>query len=293
MLIETETTTEIKRIEKPRPRFPLMDEMWVERGSKADWDLLHDLHYKAENLPSGPRFWRLALNGDTIGVLVTSRPKGLLKERHDVFPSLKPGGNETPLTNQLRFKWINGNIRVISRFVLDTMYRGIGAGYRFQNLASRMEGFRFIEIQSSMSKFNTFGQKAGFKFAQPRNSNKYEVGLKFFRSHFSSNPQDYEAIIAEIDDLPEKTRERMLSGVRQFYLQHSALEKTGGGRHNRVERVAGMSTPALIKALQQLVLASPLYGVWKSPDLGRQLPERMPLAAFECQGVNEPLRWQP
>lgn len=292
-MIETDAIAEVTRSENPRPRFPLMEEMWVERGSKADWDLLHDLHYKAENLPSAPRFWRLTLHGETIGVLVTASPKGLLKERHDAFPTLKPRGDETPLTNQLRYKWINANMRVISRFVLDTMYRGIGAGYRFQNLASRLEGFRFIEIQSSMSKFNTFGQKAGFKFVTPRNSNKYEQGLKFFRSHFSANPQDFEAIIAEIERLSPGPRERCLAETREFYLRHSALEKTGSNRGRGAERVAAMTPAVLIKALQQLVLASPLYGVWQNPDLGTELPARLPLTAFERQLPNERLGWRP
>lgn len=36
--------TLIERVERPAPRFALLDEMIVERGTKADWDLLHDLH---------------------------------------------------------------------------------------------------------------------------------------------------------------------------------------------------------------------------------------------------------
>src|SRR5690606_18742294 len=111
------------------------------------WDLLHDLHYKAEKLPVGPRFWRLDLHGETIGVLVTGSPKGMLRERHIVFPNLKPGAGETKLTNTNRYLYINANFRVISRFVIDTMYRGIGAGYRMMNLVSRMEGNTFMEIQ--------------------------------------------------------------------------------------------------------------------------------------------------
>lgn len=281
--------TLITRADAPSARFSLIDDMIVERGNADDWHLLHDLHYKAENLPIGPRFWRLSLAGETIGVLVTSNPKGLLKERHLAFPNLKPTGGDTRLTNTQRYVWINRNIRVISRFVVDTMYRGIGAGYRMMNLVSRMEGNTFMEIQSSMSKFNLFGQKAGFSFVKPMNANKYQVGLRFFRSHFDASPQDYEAILAELNARPEAERERLLQACKDFYYRHSALEKTGNNRAHGQSRVDGMDARAIIKSLQQIVLASPMYGVWKNPDVGRQIPDRLPLSAFDWQGPREPL----
>ncbi len=94
--------TLIERVDAPAARFSLLNDMFVERGEIADWNLLHDLHYKAENLPIGPRFWKLNLNGQTIGVLVTANPKGLLKERHLAFPNLKPGSGVTKITNSYR-----------------------------------------------------------------------------------------------------------------------------------------------------------------------------------------------
>lgn len=270
-------------------RFSLLDRMVVERGSFEDWELLHDLHYKAENLPIGPRFWRLDLEGETIGVIVTSNPKGLLKERHVAFPRLKPGGDETTLTNTNRYVWINANMRVISRFVVDTMYRGIGAGYRMMNLVSRLEGNTFMEIQSSMSKFNHFGQKAGFKFVKPMNANKFDVGLKFFRSNFDSNPADYEAILTEIETKSPVEQEKIIQACKDFYYRHSALEKTGNNRDKGQGRVDAMDTRRIIRSIQQIVLASPMYGVWKNPDRGRTLPERLPMSAFDRQKPNEPL----
>lgn len=288
-----EIETIIERVEQPRPFFALADEMFVERGTKADWDLLHDLHYKAEKLPLGPRFWRLALHGETIGVLVTGAPKGLLKERHYVFPNLKPGGGETRMTNTNRYHYVNANFRVISRFVIDTMYRGIGAGYRMMNLVSRMEGNTFMEIQSSMSKFNIFGQKAGFRFVKPMNANKFEAGLKFFRSHFVASPQDYMALVSEIEATPEPARGRLIEACKEFYLRNSALENTGATRERGEARVAAMTATEVIKGIQQMSLASPMYGVWKCPDPKGSVPERLPLTAFDAQGVNEPLRWRP
>lgn len=286
---ETAAMTHVEREGAPGARFSLIDEMIVERGSIDDWHLLHDLHYKAEALPMGPRFWRLRLDDRTIGVLVMGAPKLLLKERHLAFPHLKPDGRETKLTNTYRAEWINSNIRVISRFVTDTMFRGIGAGYRMMNLVSRLEGYPIVEIQSSMSKFNLFGQKAGFTFVRPLNSNKYDQGLRFFRTTFAANPADFELILREIEEADPHVRARIVEEVREFYYRHSALEKTGNNRENGLKRVEGMNAKTLVKSLQQLILASPMYGVWKNPDAGRELPERLPLSAFDWQAPTEPL----
>lgn len=287
----SETEAIVTRSDDARARFSLADEMFIERGTIEDWNLLHDLHYKAEKLPLGPRFWRLDLHGETIGVLVSGNPKGMLRERHLVFPKLKPTGQETRLTNTNRYHYINGNFRVISRFVIDTMYRGIGAGYRMMNLVSRMEGNTFMEIQSSMSKFNIFGQKAGFKFVQPMNANKFEAGMKFFRSHFDATPQDFEAIVSEIEASP--ARETLIDACREFYQRNSAQENTGAARDRADDRVAAMSVRDLVKGIQQVCLASPMYGVWKCPDPKGTVPQKLPLRAFDCQGPLEPLKWKP
>jgi uncharacterized protein len=285
-----DTETHIQRNDAPRASFALARDMIVERGSKEDWDLLHHLHYKAEKLPIGPRFWKLTLYGETIGVLVTGTPKGMVRERHMVFPKIKPGANETRLTNTSRYVYINANFRVVSRFVIDTMYRGIGAGYRMMNLVSRMEGNTFMEIQSSMSKFNVFGQKAGFSFVQPMNANKYESVMKFFRLNFKSSPKDFEAIIAEIEAKAPYERERLMELTRDFYFRNSALENTSNGGAAADRRAASMTQRDVIKGIQQMGLASPMYGVWKCPDPKGSVPQSLPLLAFDNQKPRERLK---
>lgn len=276
-----------------RGDFRLLDEMIVERGDKSDWDLLHHLHYKSAGTPAGPRYWKLTVNDETVGVCVTSTVKGLLKERHVAFPKLKPSGADTKNTNTLRYQYLNSNFRVIARLVVDTMFRGIGAAYRFQNLVSRLEGSRFMEIQSSMSKYNLFAQKAGFRFVKPMNSAKFEVGLRFFAQHFDANPADHQAIVAEIENTSEPGRSLLIEQTRAFYYAHSALEKTGGNRDKGRGRVDQMPVPELIKQLQQMVLGSPMYGVYANPDHGRQMPASLPLTAFDTQKPQEKLddRW--
>lgn len=280
----------IERNPAVKPRFSLLDGMRVEPGTKADWDMLHDLHYKAENLPAGPRYWRcVTADGDLVGIVVLSTVSLLLAPRHAVFPKLKPG-QDSNFTNVHRATFLNANFRRAARIVTDTMYRGIGVAYRMVNLAMRMEGKRFIEIQSSMSKFNPFDVKAGFKHAHLRPAAAYEQGLKFMRSHFEAHPADHQAVMDELNGFSAAHRKRVMTAMQDFYYRHSAREKTGSNLNAGTSKVQSMDAAHLLRELQQLVFASPVYGIWQNPDLGRSIPQSLPLRAFDLQGPNEPLR---
>lgn len=274
------------------PKLSLLDQMTVQRGTIEDWRTLESLHYKQSgSLPAGSHHFTLKLGDELVGVLVMASPKLLLKERHVVLPRLKPTGNDNKITNQYRMKWINANMSVVARVVVDTMYRGAGLAYRFANIASRMEGKRFIEIQSSMSKYNLFAHKAGFQFVTPMRSNKYDVGLRFFRSTFESDPADLEAIIEEWASKDETERTAIEKATKDFYYANSALEKTGKSLGGVGEaRVAKMSFRDCVHALQQMVLASPLYGIYTNPDVGRtDMPNVVPLTWFDNQPTDKPL----
>jgi ABC-type ATPase with predicted acetyltransferase domain len=269
----------------------LLPEIYVERGTKADWDLLHELHYKAENLPFGPKFYRCVLRGQTIGVGVMTVSSAISSGRNKAFTHLRPnqGGMDTKLINKYRLNWINDNATTNSRLVLDTMYRGAGIAYRMQNLMMRMSGARIVEFQSSMSKFNPFAGKAGVRFVKPEPSQKYEAGLVFFRRWFDSIPSDYVGVMEELEAMPASVREKCVKEMRDFYFRNSSREKSGNKRFDARERIDGYATGWLLKQIQQLVFASPLYGVYQNPDFGRELPERISLLEFDVQPVDAPL----
>lgn len=280
----------IERDPGAKPRFSLLDTMRVEPGTKADWDELHDLHYKAESLPAGPRYWRcVTADGILVGIVVFSTVSLLLAPRHQVFPKLKPG-QDSHFTNVHRATFLNANFRRAARIVTDTMYRGVGVSYRMVNLAMRMEQKRFIEIQSSMSKFNPFDVKAGFKHAHLKPAAAYVQGLKFMRSQFNGHPADHQAIMDELKSFTPAHRARVMTAMQEFYYRHSAREKTGSNLNVGTGKVQGMKPEHLLRELQQLVFASPVYGIWTNPDLGRPIPQSLPLRAFDLQSPTEPLR---
>lgn len=269
----------------------ILKDVYVERGTIDDWNLLHELHYKAENLGIGPVIFRAVLDGQTIGVGVMTVPKMLSSGRNEVFEHLRPNrnGRDSRLINTHRAKWINANSCTNSRLVLDTMFRGAGIAYRMQNIMMRMSGKRMVEFQSSMSKFNPFAAKAGVRFTAPKRSSNYERGLNWFRRWFTSNPSDYVGIMAELEKFPKPVREKCVKEMRKFYYDFSSMEKSGDNRFNGTSRVDAMEVGYLLKSLQQLVLASPLYGVYVNPDFGVELPARINLMAFDNQAVDQPL----
>lgn len=280
----------IERSEHVAGTFSLISSMRVERGSIKDWDALCALHYKGESLPVGAHFYRCVTSDDElVGIVVMGIVSLLSQPRHDMFPRLKPGG-DTYFTNVHRGKWLNANFRRAARIVTDTLYRGVGVSYRMVNLACRLEGKRFIEIQSSMSKFNPFDVKAGFRHANLRHATAYREGLRFFQRYFSAHPADLVALLQEFHSYPEKVQKGVEKAVKEFYYERSAKEKTGTNLRAGSSRVDGTPLAQVLRELQQLVFASPVYGVWENPDVGRELPDSLPLSAFDLQAPTEPLR---
>lgn len=269
----------------------LLPSIYIERGTKEDWDLLHELHYKAENLGIGPKIYRCILDGQVIGVGVMTVPKMLLSGRNEAMKHMRPNqnGRDSKLINRHRALWLNAHSCTNSRLVLDTMYRGAGIAYRMQNLMMRMTGCRYVEFQSSMSKFNPFAAKAGIRFTRPRRSSHYVKGLAFFQRWFRSMPMDYVGIKEELAAMPPAVYAKCVAEMRKFYYVCSSMEKSGDNRANGTSRVDAMEVGYLLKSLQQLVLASPLYGIFQNPDFGTKLPARLPLVAYNNQSIDQPL----
>lgn len=281
----------VKRIENPKPEFTPISSMFVEAGNKEDYHRLHHLHYKSEGNVAGPSYWRCVdEKGNLIGIVVMSTPNLMLSVRHKIFPNLSPGksGKETTFSNTYRGKWLNANMRRAARIVTDTMFRGVGVSYRMVNIACRMQQKKFVEIRSSMSKFNPFDVKAGFVHANLEHPRMYEQGFDFFRGLYESHPADHKAIMEEHNALPERVREKYEEEVKRFYFRFSSRERVSSAVYE--DRVQGLSFSHALKEAQQLVFASPVYGIWQNPDLGVKLPERIPLSAFDLQRPNEPLR---
>jgi hypothetical protein len=281
-----------------RHELSILKDIFVEWGTKADWDSLCELHYKGHSLAAGSRFMRCVLREDgvdqLIGIMVFANPQPLSKGRNDVFPQLKPNakGRDNRMINQTRLSWINKNMTWNNRTVLDTMYRSAGIAYRFKNLAYRMYcahyGRKFVESVSSMGRFNPFSSKAGMVFVKPRSANAFEDGIAFFSAHFKASAHDIVAIQEELNSKSAKERLFLERRLREFYYRWSSMEKSGDKRELGMTRIDELGMDYILKQIMQLVFSATVYWLWKAIDT-QKLPERMPITAFDEQGPNEPL----
>ena len=283
-------TWQIARDPKARPAFPMLADMVIEPGTSEDWEQLHEFHYKSEGRVAGARYYRVALGKRLVGVAVMCYPRGLLRDRHKAFPDIKPGGGDTKITNTYRYKFLNAAFGLNARTVNDTLFRGVGVGYRMLNLAARMDGRKWCEIQSSMSAFNQFAHRAGFRFVTPEPPKHKDAAIALYRRWFDADPVDQVSLIEEFEAMTGVIQARVLTDLRAFYYKHSALEKTGKNRDNGTSRVDAMPVGELIKNLNQMAFATPLYGVYRNPDYDRELPKQLPLIAFDWQSPDEPLK---
>ena len=260
-------------IKRYRPEeFPrhldFLERMTVTKGTVEDWHALKSLHYKTDGKPFAPTYYRCELDDRLVGVVV--------------------------MANQYWGRYVNNNFAVISRSVVDTQYRGVGVSYRMINLVSRMHDRPIIEIQSSMSKYNPFAMKAGFKFIRPERPKSYESALRVFQRHFRSDPGDNEAIVKELFAMSESRRRRALRDLVADYHKNSSLAKAGRNRGTTIQDIADSlvdeaSIVKLLKDIHNLSFTSPLYGVYRNPDFGRRLPDTLPLLAFDKQPLDKPL----
>lgn len=294
---------------RPRPikhELSLLKNIFVEWGSKADWDALSELHYKGHSLAAGSRYIRCVLRepgvpDQLVGIMVFANPQPLSRGRNEVFPHLRPNakGRDNTLINRTRMSWINKNITWNNRTVLDTMYRGAGLAYRFKNIAYRMYcaeyGRLFVESVSSMGRFNPFSSRTGMKFVRPKPTAGLEPGLKFFTAYFKADPTDIVSIRNELAAKPEAERIYFEERLRQFYFRWSSMEKSGDKRNNGMSRINTLSIDHILKEIMQLVFGATIYWVWQAVDKPGTLPRCMPVTAFDEQGPNEPLArvWQP
>lgn len=288
---------EVYRPERDLSHRPdILKHIYVERGTSDDWKALCELHYKGHNVAAGTRYMRAVYDDGTdkmlVGVMAFGMPRPLDSGRNEVFPRLRPNVNgiDNRMINQQRMSWINANLTWNNRTVLDTMFRGCGLAYRFKNIAYRMFGRRYVESRSSMSRFNPFSLKAGMHFIRPKAATALQRGIQFFASILESPGYDYVAIMEELAAMPEFQREYTLKKIREFYYQNSAQEKSGDKMHIGMTRVNGMETSYLIKQVQQVVFGATVYAIYQNPDWQTQLPERIPVLAFDLQDPREPLR---
>jgi GNAT superfamily N-acetyltransferase len=151
-------------IANPRPFF-LPGRLAFDRGTAADYRHLERFHY----VPARPatfagvavcRFVPDAGPARVVGVAVLSWPSALNRTRHRVF-GLRPMrfGN--------RLRWVNANVRTVSRVIVHPQFRSLGLSTQLIEQAVAMCPTPFVEASARMGRAHPLFERAGFTRVEP------------------------------------------------------------------------------------------------------------------------------
>jgi energy-coupling factor transporter ATP-binding protein EcfA2 len=140
----------------------LVGEITFEQGRLRDWDAFSHWHYLGHGRP-GPTaaVWLAKLDGRAVGIAVFGFPHLLLSARKGVLPRVC----EPREVLQHGAAYLNANVRLLSRIVIDPRLRGCGVANALLRHALSRVGVPFIECIAQMGEFTGFLQRAGFEHA--------------------------------------------------------------------------------------------------------------------------------
>lgn len=129
-------------------------------GAWPDFDGLARLHYRAKPPATIDRVLRAAdtTTGETVGVLVTSRPTLNASWRDIAWP-----GRFSTGTKSERARRLNGELRTISRVIVDPRYRGRGIARQLVTMYLASPATACTEALAAMGTICPFFERAGMR----------------------------------------------------------------------------------------------------------------------------------
>lgn len=126
-------------------------------GQRPDFDALARLHYRAKPPATIDRVLRASdpITGETVGVLVTSRPTLNASWRDIAWP-----GRFSTGTKSERARRLNEELRTISRVIVDPRYRGLGLARRLVEMYLASPATACTEALAAMGTICPFFERA-------------------------------------------------------------------------------------------------------------------------------------
>ena len=132
----------------------------VSAGALADYRTLARFHYLAAAPATCCRVWAARFApfgggaGRLVGVVVLSWPSALHAVRHRVF-------GLTPMRYGQRLRWVNANLRTISRVVVHPQFRSLGLAGALIRTALAGCPTRYVETSARMAQAHPMFARAG------------------------------------------------------------------------------------------------------------------------------------
>lgn len=129
----------------------------ITQGTPDDYRALAHQHYRAGAPATVALILTARLDEELVGVLVVSMPTLNGTWRDAAFPALRA------LTRAERARWINRNIRVISRVIVDPSQRGTGVATALVSAYLDLPLTRHTEAMAAMARWSPFFRHAGMR----------------------------------------------------------------------------------------------------------------------------------
>jgi hypothetical protein len=139
-------------------------ELVIERAPRAAYEQLARWHYRGCKLGPYSAIFGARRPGSHRWAAVIVYGMPAINSRLRTSAMAKIGGNGLPegeLGLDERIKWLNANVRCISRVVVDPRYRGVGLAARLVRETLPLAGVPIVEALAVMGEVNPFFEKAG------------------------------------------------------------------------------------------------------------------------------------
>lgn len=148
----------IERVEYEESN-PFIKDLVIEQGNIEDYKKLGKYHYKNKDARFTKYIFKMTYKDMLIGTAVYSMPKQQLVGRNIHFNKQYINERGVPI-----LKEVNKDFLTASRFIIHPMFRGVGLGSELVKQTANKVDIKYIEIVSTMSKYNKFLEKSGAKY---------------------------------------------------------------------------------------------------------------------------------
>ncbi len=233
------------------------NQLKITDASLADYKSLEHFHYRSGALGPVAVVYKIintssfsAMLNPVVGVIVYSMPAPALQLRNIATDGLFSGIGDRTMT----MKFVNANVRCISRVVLEPRYRGLGLAQWLITETMGKLNIAYIEAMAVMGKFNPFFERAGMMKFQAKPLVRC-IRMAETLGAVGVDQRDFidsVKVNASIESLP--------AGPRQFLEKNISTFLAAYGRKGRKMQHSIERTEMILSKLSD----RPVYYLWRN-----------------------------
>lgn len=209
---------------------PFVDELEITPGTIEDYKKLGKYHYKNKDARFTKYIFKMMYKRILVGVAVYSMPRQQLVGRNVFFNKKYVNERGIPKLSEVNKDFLMG-----SRFIIHPMFRGVGLGSELVRKTAPQVDRPYIEIVSTMSKYNKFLEQAGAHYVCDNlNEDKIKKQEKIIKL-FEKYNLNYELISSidycqkVLDTVPVEELKNAIYGVLRpnFFNNRARFKKYG------------------------------------------------------------------